>query len=546
MRKRVLVCSLILLMCAPALAQRNIVFILIDDQRYDAIGRLQPFFETPHLDALMQNGVFFENAFVTTSLCSPSRASFLSGQWAHKHGVLNNSTPLAPDTPTFPKELQRAGYKTAFVGKWHMGGSSDAPRPGFDRWVSFRGQGVYFNPTFNVDGDRVRRDGYTTDLITEYAEEFLDQEHDAPFMLYVSHKAVHANFEPAPRHKGAYEGRRYPFPASMADTEENYRGKPEWVRAQRNTWHGVDGLYDNRVDLEQFTLDYAETLKAVDDSVGRIVAKLNARGLLDSTLLVFTSDNGFQFGEHGLIDKRTMYEASIRVPLIVHCPDLFEGGQRRKQMVLNTDFNPTFLEAAGIDVPKTVQGESFWGMLNDGSRLGREAFVYTYFWERSFPQTPTVLGLRTDRYKLMKFHGTFDRYELYDLENDPHENNNLIAALYTTTEAGNVEARIRTATSARYRERLGEDVDPEALKKLFQSLNTKLNQELQRIECALSPTGDPRPPDKPIANPAAIRYHPGTLLEEGDTGIVLAYDSGYERARPRKGETEHEPQINHT
>ena len=473
--------------------QRNIVFILIDDQRFDAIGRIEPFFETPHLDALMQNGVFFENAFVTTSLCSPSRASFLSGQWAHKHGVLNNSTPLSPDTPTFPKELQRAGYETAFVGKWHMGGGSDAPRPGFDRWVSFRGQGVYFNPTFNVDGKHVRREGYTTDLITEYAEEFLDRDHDAPFMLYVSHKAVHANFEPAPRHQGDYEGRRYPFPASMADTEENYRGKPNWVRAQRNTWHGVDGLYDNRIDLEQFTLRYAETLKAVDDSVGRIVAKLEERGLLDSTLLVFTSDNGFQFGEHGLIDKRTMYEASIRIPLIVHCPELFEGGQRRKQMVLNTDFNPTFLEAAGVDIPETVQGESFWGVLNDASRPGREAWVYTYFWERSFPQTPTVLGVRTDRYKLMRFHGIFDRYELYDLENDPHENNNLIAAFYTTTEAGNVEARIRNATASRYRDRLGKDIDPEAVKELFQSLRAKLSQELQRIECAPEPNWRPTP-----------------------------------------------------
>jgi len=470
---------------------RNIVFILIDDQRYDAIGRMVSFFETPHLDALMANGVFFENAFVTTSLCSPSRASILSGQWAHKHGVLNNSTPLRPETPTFPKELQRAGYKTAFVGKWHMGGSSDAPRPGFDRWVSFRGQGVYSNPTFNVDGEQVRREGYTTDLITEYAEAFLDEEHDAPFMLYVSHKAVHANFEPAPRHKGQYEGRRYPFPASMADTEENYRGKPDWVRAQRNTWHGVDGLYDNSIDLEQFTLRYAETLKAVDDSVGRIVAKLKSRGLLESTLLVFTSDNGFQFGEHGLIDKRTMYEASIRVPLIVHCPELFEGGQRRKQMILNTDFNPTFLEVAGIKIPETVQGESFWDVLNDATVPGREAWVYTYFWERFFPQTPTVIGLRTDRYKLMKFHGTFGRYELYDLENDPHEMNNLIGALYTTTEAGDATSRVRAATAARYSERLGEGVDAKALRELFQSLHAKLNEELARIECAPEPNWRP-------------------------------------------------------
>lgn len=482
-----LIASFFLSLASAAAQQRNIVFILIDDQRYDAIGILNPFFETPHLDALARNGVLFENAFVTTSLCSPSRASFLSGQWAHKHGVLDNRTPLPADTPTFPKALQQAGYETAFVGKWHMGGASDEPRPGFDRWVSFRGQGVYYNPNFNIDGEHIKREGYTTDLITEYAEEFIAKDREKPFMLYVSHKAVHANFEPATRHEGAYAGRNYPFPDTMADTEENYRGKPDWVREQRNTWHGVDGLYNNTIDLNEFTLRYAETLKGIDDSVGRIVAKLQEQGLLDSTLLVFTSDNGFQFGEHGLIDKRTMYEASIRIPLIVHCPELFEGGQRRKQMVLNTDFNPTFLEVAGIEIPGTVQGESFWGILNDADAPGRAAFVYTYFWERSFPQTPTVIGVRTDRYKLMRFHGTFGRYELYDIQNDPGERVNLIADFYTTTEAGNVESRIRGATSSLYSHLFDSPEEARQLRDTFLALHNTLNAELARIECAPEP-----------------------------------------------------------
>ncbi|MCH8333558.1 sulfatase-like hydrolase/transferase, partial [Candidatus Sumerlaeota bacterium] len=213
-------------------ARRNIIFILVDDQRYDALSYVDnAYFRTPHLDELARGGILFENAFVTTSLCSPSRASILTGQYAHKHQVLNNSTPLQPGTPTFPAELQKAGYETAFIGKWHMGGSSDAPRPGFDHWVSFRGQGVYTDPVFNINGERENREGYITDLLTDYAEEFIRRPRDKPFLLYLSHKAVHSPFTPAERHLDAYKDRDYPRPASMTDTEENYLGKPDWVRA---------------------------------------------------------------------------------------------------------------------------------------------------------------------------------------------------------------------------------------------------------------------------------------------------------------------------
>jgi len=460
--------------CVTASAQRNIVFILTDDQRYDALGVLNPYFTTPHLDALAQNGILFENAFVTTALCSPSRASILSGQWAHRHGVLDNVTALDPATPTFPLALQEAGYETAFIGKWHMGGESDAPRPGFDHWVSFRGQGIYINQPFNVNGEYVQTQGHNADRVTDFAVEFLRREHAKPFMLYVSHKAVHADFIPAERHAESYNGRDYPFPDSMADTEENYAGKPAWVRAQRNTWHGVDGLYNNTIDLGDFARRYAETLGAVDDSVGRIVATLDELGLLKSTLIVFSSDNGFQFGEHGLIDKRTMYEASIRVPMIAHCPDLFLGNQRRAQMVINTDLCPTFLEAAGVAIPESVQGKSFYPVLLNPDAPGRDAFVYTYFWERMFPQTPTVIGIRTQRYKFMRFHGIFDKYELYDLQTDPHEMHNLLADFYVTTEAGNNEFRVRA---------IGDD----ATKAIFNQLDAQLNKLLDEIGCSREP-----------------------------------------------------------
>ncbi len=490
-------CALLLMATVPGSAQErpNIVFILIDDQRFDAASALgHPFLKTPHLDRLIERGVLFENAFVTTSLCSPSRASILTGQYAHRHGVLDNRTRLDPRTPTFPRELQGAGYRTAFVGKWHMGGTSDAPRPGFDRWVSFPGQGLYYNQTFNIDGERVPRQGYTTDLITDYALDFLAARQGAeePFLLYVSHKAVHASFRAAERHVGSYAGKRYPPPPTMANRHDNYEGKPNWVEAQRRSWHGVDGLYDNTVDFQQFAVDYAETMRGVDDSVGRIVGALEEQGLLDRTLLVFTSDNGFQFGEHGLIDKRTMYEASIRVPLVVLAPG-FEGGTgglRRPEMILNLDFAPTFLEAAGLEIPSTVQGRSFLGLIEgDGAERSpwRDAFLYEYFWERAFPQTPTVLGVRTDRYKFMRFHGIWDRYELYDLEADPDERNNLLGEFITRHGGGNVETRLAVAARNARSEGGGAAAEVLELKALFDRLSGRLDELLDQAGALAKP-----------------------------------------------------------
>ena len=455
---------------APA-QQRNMVFILIDDMRFDSMSCMgHPFLETPNLDALAAAGIMFDNAFVTTSLCSPSRASILTGQYAHNHGIFDNSTNLPDETPTFPKELQKAGYRTGFTGKWHMGGSSDEPRPGFDDWMSFKGQGQYIDPTFNINGKSQKVEGYVTDLITDHAVDFIKTEDDRPFFLYVSHKAVHADFYPPERHKGRYADKTYPHPASMANTEENYKGKPKWVRAQRDSWHGVDGMYNGRVDFDQFTRDYAETMLSVDESVGRIVDTLREQDLLESTLLVFTSDNGFLFGEHGLIDKRCMYEPSIRVPVIAHCPELFDGGQRKKEVIANIDFAPTFLECAAAAIPDTVQGRSFMNVLTGTETAWRDALLYEYFWERSFPQTPTVLGVRTERHKYMKYHGVWDRYEIYDLQEDPDEMNNLLGDFIQHNEAGQLENYIRNNA-------------PGDIKALFNDLDGKLNALLEETGC---------------------------------------------------------------
>src|SRR3954454_2328945 len=224
--------------------RRNIVFILTDDHRYDAMGFLkpQPFLQTPHLDSLARDGVHFQNAFVTTALCSPSRASILTGKYAHQHRIVDNNTAIPRGTQFFPQLLQKAGYSTAFVGKWHMGGESDAPQPGFDRWISFRGQGTYL-PTangLNIDGKRVPQKGYITDELTDYALDWISgRRKDQPYFLYLSHKAVHSEFIPAERHKGRYANATFVPPKTMA-AGSSEAGRPLWAQNQRNSWHGVE------------------------------------------------------------------------------------------------------------------------------------------------------------------------------------------------------------------------------------------------------------------------------------------------------------------
>ena len=229
----------------------------------------------------------------------------------------------------------------------------------------------------------------------------------------------------------------------MANTDENYRGKPDWVRRQRNSWHGVDGMYNLRIKFDDFYRDYCRTLMALDDSVGAVMDELKSKNLLNDTLFIYMGDNGFQFGEHGLIDKRTMYEPSMRVPMIAHCPDLFPAGKKVEQMVLNLDIGPTLLEAAGAPIPSTVHGKSFLPLLTGKPTSWRTEFVYEYFWERDFPQTPTVIGLRTDQYSFMQYHGLWDLDELYDVRKDPQQRNNLLGDVRTTTESGRLFGRIK-------------------------------------------------------------------------------------------------------
>ena len=428
---------------------RNVVFILADDHRYDAMSFLDhQFATTPHMDAMARNGVHLKNAFVSTSLCSPSRASILTGLYTFRHRVIDNNRMVPEGTLFFPQYLQEAGYATAFVGKWHMGAADDSPRPGFDHWVSFRGQGHYLPPrpdyTLNVNGERVKQRGYITDELTDYAVDWLKGQNtgQGPFFLYLSHKAVHANFTPAERHEGSLDDAPFERPASEADTFENYRGKPRWLRDQRNSWHGVDFPYHSDLDVERYYKRYNESLSAVDDSIGRIMDQLRDMDVIDETLVIYMGDNGFMFGEHGLIDKRVAYETSIRVPMLMHCPDLFAGGTVIEQVVANIDIAPTVMEAMGLAKPPHMDGQSFLALGMGKSIPWRDYFLYVYYWEKNFPHTPTQFALRGDRFKYITYYGLWDTDELYDLREDPGETRNLLHDPAHAQTAGAMETRL--------------------------------------------------------------------------------------------------------
>lgn len=416
--------------------KRNIIFILTDDHRYDFMGFTGrvPWLKTPNLDRLANEGAYFNNAFVTTSLCSPSRASILTGLYSHQHTIVDNHAPDPGNLTYFPEFLQKEGYQTAFFGKWHMGDANDEPRPGFDHWESFKGQGVYYNPVLNINGERVayKDSTYITDLLTDHAIDWLKKrDPERPFFVYLSHKAVHAAFKPARRHDGMYEGNKIDLPNTYTQTKTGeYRDLkwPQWVADQRVSWHGVDYMYHGNGDLQELVTDYCETLMGVDDSVGAIMDILSKEGLDESTLVIYMGDNGFSWGEHGLIDKRHFYEESVKVPFLVRCPELFGGDKQMTQMVQNIDIAPTILDVAHIKKPEHLQGISIIPVLTDEKAAQtRDEIFYEYYWEYDFPMTPTVFGMRTDRYKYIRYHGIWDRNELYDIQNDPDEMYNLIS-----------------------------------------------------------------------------------------------------------------------
>ena len=417
---------------------RNIIFILSDDHRWDFFSFMPEapkFLETPNLDRLAKEGAHLRNTFVSTSLCSPSRASILTGQYMHHHHVADNQHAEPPGIRFFPEYLQAAGYTTAFLGKWHMGEDSDAPRKGFNYWAGFRGQGEYFDPVLNVNGERKEFKGYSTDILTDLALDWLKQQRDKPFFLYLSYKAPHYPFEPAPRNKGRYDKAPVPYPPTMANTEQNYETQPHWVRERRYSIHGVDHMETGRFDndpvpsFENLYRRYAEAVYSTDENVGRVLKMLDDSGLRDSTLVVYMGDNGFELGEHGFYDKRDAFETSMRVPLLARAPGAIKPGTVITQMVQNIDIAPSLLEAAGVTPPAgtpKMDGRSIWPLLQGRDIPWRDHILYEYYWERNFPATPTTLALRTDRWKYIYYHGVWDKDGFYDLQTDPLERHNLI------------------------------------------------------------------------------------------------------------------------
>jgi len=429
----------------PAGAQPNVVFILTDDQRWDQLSSAgHPFLETPHLDQLAAEGARFANMFVTTSLCSPSRASFLSGLYANTHGVVNNFTDYPHSLASFPRRLHDSGYHTGYVGKWHMGEDDDTRRPGFDYWVSHRGQGTYYDNEWNLNGERGVVSGYYTDVVTDLAIEFLQSDHGGrPFMLILGHKAPHTPFTPEARYADLYDDVPIGYPASASQLE----GKPEWVEQRLDTWHGIYGpIYGFREtfpdrsdaaaeDFDAFVRSYTASIKSIDDSVGRIRSALDSLGVLENTLIVFAGDNGMFLGEYGMTDKRAMHEPSIRVPLIVRYPGLVRPGTVVEQQVLNIDLAPSIIEICGAEPLGDIHGESWVRLLRGDVEGWRTSWYYEYNYEKQFPFTPNVRGVRTDRWKFSRSpHSSADarapidrhRAELYDLESDPDERFNLI------------------------------------------------------------------------------------------------------------------------
>lgn len=432
----------------------NVIFILTDDHRHDFMGFTGkvPWLETPNMDRLAKEGAWIKNATVTTALCSPSRASILTGQYAHTHAVVDNFSPLPANLKFFPQYLQTAGYRTAFFGKWHMGNVGDQPQKGFHHWESFQGQGVYFNPQLNINGKRTPYgdSAYITDLLTDHAIEWMKgQDKQKPFFIYLSHKGVHDEFMPAPRHRGRYRNQPIRYPSTinltasptgklfgdtalaptaagaLKDRSFNVADIPKWVVQQRNSWHGVDFMYDGRVQFDEFYRRYCETLLSVDESIGRVLAYLKESGQEDNTIVFYMGDNGFLMGEHGLIDKRNMYEESQKVPLLVYAPRRFKGGQVLEQVIQNIDIAPTILDMARIKTPAQMQGQSFLPLLRGQPIAWRDKAFYEYYWEFSYPQTPSTFGVRQCHYKFIFYPGIWDVSEFYDLKADPEEKNNL-------------------------------------------------------------------------------------------------------------------------
>ncbi|MDP0491872.1 MAG: sulfatase [Verrucomicrobiota bacterium JB023] len=481
----------------------NILFIFSDDHSPQAIGAYEGWLKslnpTPEIDRLAAEGMVFEKSFCTNSICGPSRAVILSGKHSHKNGFMNNGNSFDWNQPIFPKFLREAGYETALFGKSHLKGTPQ----GFDHWAVLPGQGLYYNPDLITPVGRKMVPGYCTDVVTERAIEFLEKERDPekPFLLMVQHKAPHRNWMPALRHLSLYEDVEIPEPPTLFDDYEDNapparhqeteidrhmglhfdlfvdltpdfedpdpsrsvdrsgwenmkRMTPEQLKAWRDFYGPRDKAFHEsnlegkelvRWKFQQYAKNYLRCIKGVDESVGRLRGKLAELGLDENTLVIYSSDQGFFVGEHGWFDKRWMYEESMMMPFIAAWPGKIEAGSRSSALIQNLDYAPTFLSAAGVEVPDEMQGRSLLPLFeSQGEKPAdwREELYYHYYEYPSVHMVPRHYGIRTERYKLTHFYQFGDEWEFYDLQEDPDELRNLYREPSAQEAIGKVRSRL--------------------------------------------------------------------------------------------------------
>ncbi|AQT67575.1 Arylsulfatase [Anaerohalosphaera lusitana] len=415
----------------------NIVFIMTDDHASHALSCYgSKINKTPNLDRIAEEGMRFDNCFCTNSICAPSRAVILTGKYSHINGKIDNTpVPFDGSQQTFPKLLRKAGYQTAMIGKWHL----RSEPTGFDYWNVLPGQGAYHNPVMIEMGERKKYDGYVTDIITDKAIDWIEQRNnDQPFCLLYQHKAPHRNWQPDEKHADMYKDRKIPLPETFND---DYATRSDAAREQEMTIEKhLRVPYDTKVKppeelsgqelkewkYQRYMEDYLACVASVDDNVGRFLDYLEEKGLAEDTVIVYTSDQGFYLGDHGWFDKRFMYEESLRMPFLVKYPGLIKPGSVNKDIVVNIDFAPTFVDMAEARIPNDMQGRSLMPLLaGDTPDDWRTAMYYHYYEYPAVHQVKRHYGIRTKRYKLIHFYNDIDAWELYDLKKDPNELNNI-------------------------------------------------------------------------------------------------------------------------
>lgn len=450
----------------------NIIFIMSDDHAYQAISAYNPdLIETPNIDRIANEGVLLNQAFVTNSICGPSRAVILTGKYSHKNGFKRNLDRFDGDQQTLPKILKGNGYTTGIIGKWHL--KSDPQ--GFDHWNILPGQGSYYNPDFIKMGKDTVYEGYVTDITTDLALNWIGENKERPFFLMLHHKAPHRNQMPPLENLDLFNDRDFPFPDTFFD---NYEGRAALKRQgirmdgnlyldldskvpcdtcsrgedwfprmyksemkrmdahQREMWHRAYQTeyeefariesHEERVkwQYQRYMEDYLRCIRSVDDNVGRVLQYLKDSGLDENTIVIYTSDQGAYLGEHGLYDKRFMYKESFRTPMMIRYPKQIKQKQALDNYVLNLDIAPTLLDFAGLPVPEDIQGLSMKNLLTAGEDENWRDQIYYHYYDKGFGLTAHY-GIQTVRYKLIHFYDPLDEWELYDLQNDPHEMNNL-------------------------------------------------------------------------------------------------------------------------